>query len=76
MHVRIAKVGESLFEGEALSLYLPGAEGDMTILPNHSPLVTTLRPGTLRVTDKDETHSFEIQKGLVEISKNEVIVLL
>lgn len=76
MKVRIAKVGESLFEGEALSVNLPGAEGDMTILANHSPLVTTLRPGTLRVTDKHETHTYEVQKGLVEISHNQVIVLL
>ena len=76
MHVRIAKVGESLFEGEALSLYLPGTEGDMTILPNHSPLISALKAGTVRVTDKEQTHIFEIQKGLVEISKNEVIVLL
>ena len=77
MHVRIAKVGQSLFEGEALSLNLPGTEGDMTILPHHAPLIATLRSGTVHVTDMHkETTSFEIQKGLVEISNNEVIVLL
>jgi len=77
MKVRIAKVGESLFEGEALSLNLPGTEGDMTILPHHSPLIATLRSGTIHVMDANkETHFFEIEKGLVEISNNEVIVLL
>ena len=77
MKVRIAKVGESLFEGEALSLNLPGTEGDMTILPSHSPLIATLRAGTVHVTDTNkQTQSFEIKKGLVEISNNEVIVLL
>lgn len=77
MKVRIAKVGELLFEGEALSLNLPGTEGDMTILPQHSPLIATLRAGTVYVTDtKKQTQTFEIEKGLVEISNNEVIVLL
>jgi len=76
MYVRIAKVGEALFEGEALSLSVPGTEGDMTILPHHSTLVSALRAGTVRVTTKDDTHAFEIQKGLVEVSENEVIVLV
>ncbi len=77
MKVRIAKVGESLFDGEARSLSVPGSEGDMTILPHHTALVTTLRAGSLSVTDDTgETHTFEIEKGLVEISNNEVIVLL
>ena len=77
MHVRIAKVGETLFNGEAFSLNLPGTEGDMTILPHHAALIATLRSGTVHVTDaKNEKQFFEIEKGLVEISNNEVIVLL
>lgn len=77
MKVRIAKVGESLFEGEALSLNIPGTEGDMTILPNHTPLIASLRSGTIYLTDAEKkNHTFEIQKGLVEISNSEVIVLL
>lgn len=77
MKVRIAKVGQTLFEGEALSLNVPGTEGYMTILPQHSPLIATLRSGTLHVTDaKKQTQTFEIEKGLVEISNDEVIVLL
>ena len=76
MKVRIAKVGQSLFGGEARSLSIPGSEGDMTILPHHAPLITALRKGTVTVTTESETQSFEIEKGLVEISNNEVIVLL
>lgn len=77
MHVRIAKVGETLFNGEAFSLNLPGTEGDMTILPHHAALIATLRSGTVHVTDMNkEKQFFEIEKGLVEISNNEVIVLL
>lgn len=76
MKVRIAKVGESLFEGEALSLSLPGSEGDMTILPHHVPLITALRSGTVTVRTAEESLDLQIEKGLVEVSNNEVIVLL
>ncbi len=76
MKVRIAKVGESLFSGEARSLSVPGSEGDMTILPNHAPLISALRAGKVTVRTEDGEHDFEIQKGLVEISNDEVIVLL
>jgi len=76
MKVRIAKVGESLFEGEARSLSVPGSEGDMTILPHHAPLITALRSGTVIVRTEAGDQQFEIEKGLVEISNNEVIVLL
>lgn len=77
MRVRIVKVGQPLFEGEALSLNIPGSEGEMTILPHHSPLITSLRSGVIRLTDKDSNiQTFEVEKGLVEISNNEVIVLL
>lgn len=76
MHVRIAKVGQSLFDGEAKSLSVPGSEGDMTILPHHAPLISALREGVVSVTTSEETKTFEVKKGLVEISQNEVIVLL
>ncbi len=76
MKVRIAKVGESLFEGEARSLSVPGSEGDMTILPHHVPLISALRAGTVTVRTGEGDQQFEITKGLVEVSNNEVIVLL
>lgn len=76
MHVRISKVGQSLFDGEAKSLSLPGSEGDMTILAHHAPIITALRKGTMTVATKEGTQSFEVEKGLVEVSNNEVIVLL
>lgn len=76
MYVRIAKVGQALFEGEALSVSVPGTEGDMTILPHHSALISALRDGTVKVLTSETTETFEITKGLIEVSNNEVIVLL
>ncbi len=76
MRVRIAKVGASLFDGEAKSLSLPGSEGDMTILPHHAPLITALKSGTVTVVTTEGSQEFQVEKGLVEVSSNEVIVLL
>lgn len=76
MKVRIAQVGKSLFDGEARSLSVPGTEGAMTILPHHVPLITALKKGTVIVTTAEDSQEFEIEKGLVEVSNNEVIVLL
>jgi F0F1-type ATP synthase epsilon subunit len=45
MHIVIAKVDETLFEGEAQSLTVPGREGEKTVLGHHEPLITTLKPG-------------------------------
>lgn len=76
-HLTIASVGETRFDGAALSAKLPGAAGEMTILAHHEPLVTTLKKGTISVKNAEGTqHSFDIEDGVVECSGNRVVVLL
>jgi len=75
MKVVISKVDQVLFEGEAKELLVPGVDGDMTILSHHSALVTVLRKGKVKVrTDKEE--SWDIEKGILEVSDNTATVLL
>ena len=54
---------------------LPGSEGDMTALPDHAPLVTTLRPGILRVSDGQSDREFVITGGFAEITAESISVL-
>lgn len=76
-HLVIASVGESRFDGAAVSATFPGAEGEMTILPHHEPIVTTLKPGTITVKETlGEPKTFEIENGVLECSGNRVVVLL
>lgn len=77
-HLTIAKVGENLFDGEAVSVTLPGIEGVMTVLANHEPFVTTLSPGTIRIQVKEgETHTIELSKaGILEVSSNQATVII
>jgi len=79
MHVVIAKVDEVLFEGEALSLTVPGAAGEMTILSNHEPLITTLKPGVVvvRATVLPEGKRFiEVESGVLEVNPKGATVIL
>jgi F-type H+-transporting ATPase subunit epsilon len=60
---------------EAKQVQIPGAEGDMTALPDHSPLITTLRPGVLRVSGSDGEKEYVVTGGFAEISTDSISVL-
>jgi len=76
MHVTVAKVDEIYFDGDADSLSVTGALGQMTILPEHMPLITTLRPCTLIVRAGDATKEFEIEGGVLEVRRDAATVIL
>ena len=56
-----------LLSTEATSVQIPGADGDLTAMPNHAPLITTLRPGILTVETAKGTEQFVVTGGFVEI---------
>lgn len=64
-----------LASGEADSVQIPGAEGDMTALPNHAPLITTLRPGVVTVRSGAEATDYVVTGGFAEVSGLNVAVL-
>ncbi|MGA2111440.1 MAG: ATP synthase F1 subunit epsilon [Anaerolineales bacterium] len=64
-----------LFSGEVDAVYAPGAEGDLGILPRHTPLLTTLKYGVLRVVHDREEEVFAIAGGILEVRPERVTVL-
>jgi F-type H+-transporting ATPase subunit epsilon len=54
---------------------IPGSEGDMGILPNHAPIISTLRPGSLSYQIGEKSISLVVTGGFVEVADNKVIVL-
>jgi F-type H+-transporting ATPase subunit epsilon len=54
---------------------LPGAEGEMTAMPGHAPLITTLRPGMLRIESPEGTSEFVVTGGFAEIGAESMSVL-
>jgi len=77
-HLTVAKVGENLFNGEAVSIALPGTEGQFEILADHEAFVSELKPGRANAVAVDgSAHHFEIpQGGIAEVSHNQATVLL
>ena len=65
-----------LMSGEADTAVLPGTNGDMGILGSHSPVMTTLRPGLLRVEMADGKHEeFFVRGGFADVTPDSVTVL-
>ena len=66
-----------LFAGEIKSVKLPGVSGSFEIMENHAPIISTLMQGKIKVKEiNDMVSYFEIKGGLVELSNNDVKVLV
>jgi F-type H+-transporting ATPase subunit epsilon len=77
-HLTIAQVGRNLFDGEAVSVTLPGEEGVFTVLANHEAFVTPTKIGEVRIETPDGQHQkVELTTtGIAEISNNQATVIL
>jgi len=60
----------SLMSAQVVSVLIPGADGDLTAMPNHAPLITTLRPGVLRVETDKGIEEFVVTGGFAEIGES------
>lgn len=60
---------------QAREVQIPGAEGDLTAMADHSPLITTLRPGIVRVTSDKGEEEYAVTGGFAEINGDSVSVL-
>ncbi len=76
MHVIIAKVDETYFDGEADSMTVPGTAGEMTVLPKHMPLITTLKPGSIILRIGTEVKEFPVDGGVLEVRRDGATVVL
>ncbi len=59
----------------AREVRIPGADGDLTAMPDHAPVITTLRPGVLTVVTADGTRDFAVTGGFAEITPTATSVL-
>src|SRR5512137_1602422 len=77
MPIRCEIVSEDkmVFQGDADTVILPGVEGEMGILPNHAPLLTTLKFGVIRVRAGGMEQVFTVAGGVAEVQPKIVTVL-
>jgi F-type H+-transporting ATPase subunit epsilon len=76
IHVDIVSAEAEIFSGLAEMVFAPAVMGEVGILPGHAPLVTTLRPGEVRVRlPGGEEQSFFVSSGMLEVQPHVVTVL-
>ena len=77
IHVDVVSAEEQIFSGEAEFVALPGEAGELGIYPKHTPLITRIRPGAVRikVPGKTEDEFVFVAGGILEVQPNTVTVL-
>ena len=76
IHVDVVSAEESLFSGEARFVSLPGEAGELGIFPRHTPLITRIKAGSVRIELADGREEFIfVAGGLLEVQPNCVTVL-
>jgi F-type H+-transporting ATPase subunit epsilon len=77
IHVDVVSAEESIFAGDAEFVVLPGEAGELGIYPRHTPLITRIRPGVVRIKmpGKAEEEQVFVAGGILEVQPNVVTVL-
>jgi F-type H+-transporting ATPase subunit epsilon len=76
IHVDVVSAEESIFSGEAKFVALPGEAGELGIYPRHTPLITRIKAGSVRIEKADGTEEFVfVAGGILEVQPNCVTVL-
>jgi F-type H+-transporting ATPase subunit epsilon len=76
IHVDVVSAEESVFSGEARFVALPGEAGELGVYPRHTPLITRIKPGSVRIEMADGSEEFVfVAGGILEVQPDLVTVL-
>ena len=76
IHVDVVSAEASIFSGEAKFVALPGEAGELGIYPRHTPLITRIKPGSVRIEKADGSEEFIfVAGGVLEVQPDCVTVL-
>ena len=76
LHVDVVSAHEAIYSGEARFVVLPGEAGELGIYPRHTPLITRVKPGSVRIEKPDGNEEFVfIAGGILEVQPHRVTVL-
>jgi F-type H+-transporting ATPase subunit epsilon len=77
LHVDVVSAEEEIFSGEAKFVALPGDMGELGIYPRHTPLITRIKPGAVRIqrADNGEEELVFVAGGILEVQPDRVTVL-
>jgi F-type H+-transporting ATPase subunit epsilon len=77
LRVDVVSAEQLIFSGAAEFVILPGEDGELGIYPRHTPLITRIKPGTVRiqVPEQGEEELIFVAGGILEVQPNVVTVL-
>ncbi|MDO9203920.1 F0F1 ATP synthase subunit epsilon [Methylotenera sp.] len=77
VHIDVVSAEASIFSGEAEFVVAPASAGEVGIYPNHAPMISTIKPGSLRIKQVNEAQEvlIYISGGLLEIQPGVITVL-
>jgi len=76
INFKIVTPEKLVYENEIYQVSIPTTSGEITVLPNHIPLVSVLAVGELKIVDKEGEHPYAVAGGFLEVQgKNKVIIL-
>ena len=77
IHIDVVSAEESIFSGEAEFVVLPGEAGELGIYPRHTPLITRIKPGAVRIKPADggDEQLIFVAGGILEVQPKVVTVL-
>ncbi|MDO9282563.1 MAG: F0F1 ATP synthase subunit epsilon [Methylotenera sp.] len=77
VHIDVVSAEASIFSGEAEFVVAPASAGEVGIYPNHAPMISTIKPGTLRIKQSNEAEEvlIYISGGLLEVQPGVITVL-
>lgn len=77
LKLTVARVDGPVFDGEVISVAVPGVAGDMELLAGHEALISPLKNGEVRIKKTDgTTESFGVISGTLEVSHNHATILI
>lgn len=76
MYLEILTPGKKVFAGEITLIKVPGSNGSFEVMNNHAPIISSLQEGNIKIiTEDNETQNIGIKGGVIQVLKNQIIVL-
>ena len=76
IHFKIATPEKIVYENDVLQISIPTSTGEITVLPHHSPLVSIVQAGELKIVDGNGEQILAVAGGFLEVKANNEIIIL
>ena len=76
LSLQVVSPDKEYFHGPIDMVVIPGEDGDFSVLPEHAPVITYLRPGILTIVEENKEHTYFVGSGFIKVENNNCQVLV